>query len=65
MIAGTVFAKCFDSLERASNDQYVPRSYRNEIRRELNARKQKPREPVTNFITDVNKVCSDYDPKMS
>lgn len=65
MIAGKPESVMFDRLEIAFYNEYVPRSYRNEIRMELNALKQQPGEAVTNFITDANKLCTDYDSKMS
>lgn len=64
-IADTEAVTDFDKLEEKFFEQYVPRSEKRDINRELDERKQRPDEAVSNFICDINKLCSDYRPTMS
>lgn len=64
-IADIEASKNLSSLEKLFNEQYVPRTEKHEIRRELNARKQVQGEYVGKFITDVNKLNSEYNQNMS
>lgn len=64
-IANTKFATKITKLEAKFKEQYVPLSERREIARELHSRKQKKGEYVGNFISDMNKLCSDYDKAMT
>lgn len=64
-VSDTPSANDFELLEEAFIEQYIPRRQKHEVRKELASKRQQSKEPVGNFITDMNKLCSDYNAKMS
>lgn len=63
-IEGSEIEKDFKGIEEQFNLLFLPKSIKIAIADELDKRKQRTDEPVSNFIIDMRLLCRDYDKSM-